>query len=90
MYENKDVTRHGNQFVTRTNLVCNPGACSLKCENEAVCVVVLPLSLSISASVTWRIMGVNGVGLRSTNGVMYGHKQEHSEKTDPPDSLKSV
>lgn len=41
-------------------------------------------------SMTSRIMGVNGVGPRSTNGVMYGRKQEHSEKTDLPDSLKAV
>lgn len=35
-------------------------------------------------------MRVNGVGLWSTNGVMYGYKQEHGEKKDPTDLFKAV
>lgn len=88
-YENKDVTRHGNQFATPTSSGCNPGGVLPQVWKWGhMRLASLSLScFSISTSATW---GVNGVGPRSTNGVMYGHKQEHSEKTDPPDSLKAV
>ena len=62
MYENKDATWHGNQFVTWPIYSVIRGACSLKCENGAVCVLLslclacfCPLRLWHGGS--WELMG---------------------------------